>query len=79
MPRPNNDANPTQEQIARRAYEIFEQRGRPEGRDQEHWLEAEAQLRAESGRNAGGNSTPSPQPAKSSRRTPARQPAGTRM
>jgi hypothetical protein len=32
------------EQISQRAYEIFVQRGCPEGRDLEHWLEAEAQL-----------------------------------
>jgi hypothetical protein len=43
------DSNiPTQEQIARRAYEIFIERGQPEGRDLEHWLEAERQLRASS-------------------------------
>jgi|SRR6185503_13425308 len=42
-----SDSNtPTQEQITRRAYEIFIERGRPEGRDLEHWLEAEKQLRA---------------------------------
>ncbi len=42
-----SDSNmPTHEQITRRAYEIFIERGRPEGRDLEHWLEAEKQLRA---------------------------------
>jgi hypothetical protein len=35
---------PSQEEIARRAYEIFVERGRPEGRDLDHWLEAESQL-----------------------------------
>ena len=30
--------------IARRAYEIFESKGRIRGRDMEHWLEAEAEL-----------------------------------
>jgi len=41
------DSNsPTHEQISRRAYEIFIERGQPEGRDLEHWLEAEKQLRA---------------------------------
>ena len=38
------ESKPTQEEIAQRAYEIFVQRGRPQGRDLEHWLEAEAQL-----------------------------------
>jgi hypothetical protein len=35
----------THDQIAQRAYEIFVERGRPEGRDLEHWLLAESQLR----------------------------------
>lgn len=37
---------PTHEQIAARAYQIFVERGQPQGRDLDHWLEAEAQLRA---------------------------------
>lgn len=37
-------SKPTQEQISQRAYEIYIERGRPEGRDLEHWLEAERQL-----------------------------------
>ena len=42
-----SDSNiPTHEQITQRAYEIFIERGSPEGRDLEHWLEAEKQLRA---------------------------------
>jgi hypothetical protein len=44
----DSSSNPTQDQIARRAYEIFIERGQPEGRDLEHWLEAEKQLRATS-------------------------------
>jgi hypothetical protein len=44
---------PTHEQIAARAYEIFVERGRPQGRDLDHWLEAEAQLRASIHANGG--------------------------
>jgi hypothetical protein len=33
------------EQVSQRAFEIWEQEGRPEGRDLEHWLAAEAELR----------------------------------
>lgn len=33
-----------QEHIARLAYELYEQRGRQEGRDLEDWLEAEQQV-----------------------------------
>lgn len=37
---------PTHEQIAQRAYEIFVERGSPGGRDLDHWLEAEDELRS---------------------------------
>jgi Protein of unknown function (DUF2934) len=43
---PKEPVRPTQEEITRRAYEIFIERGRPEGRHVEHWLEAERQLLA---------------------------------
>ncbi|HLZ32799.1 MAG TPA: DUF2934 domain-containing protein [Nitrospira sp.] len=32
------------ERVARRAYELYEQRGRQEGRDLEDWAKAERQL-----------------------------------
>jgi hypothetical protein len=37
---------PTSEQIARAAYLMWEQEGRPHGRDLQHWLQAESQLMA---------------------------------
>jgi hypothetical protein len=37
-------ARPPQIEIVRRAYELWEQAGKPEGRDQEFYLEAERQL-----------------------------------
>jgi hypothetical protein len=37
-------ASPTHEQIAVRAYEIFEERGAIAGDDVSHWLEAEQEL-----------------------------------
>jgi hypothetical protein len=79
MARPNSDSSPTQDQIARRAYEIFEQRGRPAGCDLEHWLEAERQLQTEAQSRAAR--APQAQPASASkepRRVQARQPAGAR-
>jgi hypothetical protein len=40
---------PTQDdphaRIQRRAYELWEAEGRPSGRDREHWLRAEAEIR----------------------------------
>jgi hypothetical protein len=38
---------PTHEQVALRAYQFWEQQGRPSDRDLEHWLLAEGQLLAE--------------------------------
>jgi hypothetical protein len=35
---------PTQDQIRQRAHELWELAGRPEGRDQQIWLEAEREL-----------------------------------
>ena len=37
--------NPTREQIIHRAYELWEQAGKPEGRDQEFYHRAEQELR----------------------------------
>ena len=37
---------PSEDEIARRAYELFEQRGGEHGHDREDWLEAERQIRA---------------------------------
>ena len=39
------EQNPSHEQIARRAYEIFEESGRVQGQDVQNWLEAERQLK----------------------------------
>jgi len=41
--------DPTYDEIAARAYVVWERKGRPEGRDMENWREAEAELRAERG------------------------------
>jgi hypothetical protein len=37
----------TYEQIAQRAFEIWKREGEPVGKDQEHWLQAEEELRKE--------------------------------
>jgi hypothetical protein len=41
-------ASATDEQIARRAYEIYEREGRQPGRELENWLRAEAELTGQS-------------------------------
>jgi hypothetical protein len=37
----------TYEEIAKRAFDLWQQKGRPEGREMEHWLEAEKELHKE--------------------------------
>ncbi|MBA4388907.1 MAG: hypothetical protein C0404_13065 [Verrucomicrobia bacterium] len=39
-------AKPSHDDVARKAYEIYLNEGRPEGRDVHHWLEAETQMSA---------------------------------
>jgi len=46
-PAPPAPQPPDLERIRSRAYLIWEQQGRPDGRDQEHWQEAERQLAVE--------------------------------
>jgi hypothetical protein len=41
------DVKPTREQIAARAYDLYEQRGGEAGHDVEDWLNAERQLNEE--------------------------------
>lgn len=40
-----NAGQPTSEQIAQRAYEIWDKAGRPEGLSAEHWFQAETEIR----------------------------------
>jgi len=40
-------AQPTEEEIKKRAHELWEQKGKPEGREDEFWELAEQQLRNE--------------------------------
>jgi len=37
-------AGPTHDELARRAYQLFEERGREPGRDWEDWFQAEREL-----------------------------------
>jgi hypothetical protein len=39
--------------IAQRAYEIWERTGRPQGKETEHWLQAEAEVRREDQQRGG--------------------------
>lgn len=57
---PKTTTQPTNTEIARYAYLIWEREGCPPGRDVTHWLEAEKQLKANPLRN---NVTRHPAPA----------------
>ena len=43
-----NSTYNVEEMIRRRAYELFQQEGAKDGRDQEHWFRAEAEIRGKS-------------------------------
>jgi hypothetical protein len=43
-----------EERIRNKAYELWEQAGKPEGREADHWAEAERQVDAEDGSAVGG-------------------------
>lgn len=46
---PGTGVRPTYDQIAARAYVVWERRGKPQGQDMINWREAEAELLAEAG------------------------------
>ena len=49
-----------EDRIRARAYELWQRDGSPEGRENDHWIEAEQELDAE---NTGAGSAVSPEPA----------------
>ncbi len=44
-------ANPNDEQIRVRAHQLWEAAGRPEGREQDFWYQAEQELKADPANN----------------------------
>src|SRR5262249_27338013 len=44
----DSEAEPREQKIPRRAYELWEQDGRPDGRDDDYWHRAEREIAAES-------------------------------
>jgi len=49
--RPTSSPEPTREEIERRAYEIYLERGGTEGCEMEDWLQAERELRQQQRRD----------------------------
>ena len=50
---PKRRIDEMREYIQRRAYELWESEGRPAGRDQAHWLQAESEIARARGQRAG--------------------------
>ena len=75
---PNSDSA---DAISRRAYEIWEQNGKPDGCDLEHWLQAEKEVgggRGQSNGQSNGQSSASAPAATPNRNTDTRPLQGTR-
>lgn len=53
----------TYEEIAKRAFEIWKNEGEIEGREQDHWLRAESELRKERSKEQKGKRSTSKDPA----------------
>jgi len=73
------DQGPSHEEIAQRAYTLFEKNGRAPGHEMEHWLQAEAQLMAD--RKAKPQTRQQPetrQHSNGSAKSASRQPVSTR-
>ena len=51
MPKSNETATPNDDAIARRAYELYLQRGSVSGHELDDWLEAEAELSSAAAHN----------------------------
>jgi len=72
--RAGSETRPDQDAIARRAYELFLQRGSVPGHETDDWLQAEAELSAPGGESE-REDRPSPTPAP---RKPAESPSRRR-
>ncbi len=53
------ETTPSQDEIARRAYSLWEENGRPDGEHERHWSQAEQQLRATPPAREGNGAYPS--------------------
>jgi Protein of unknown function (DUF2934) len=64
------------ERIRRRAHEIWEREGRPEGRHEEHWTQARREVEAEEGGSPPGPAGPDASPADTVPDSPGPERAG---
>lgn len=61
--------------IRRRAYALWEEEGRPDGRTDEHWAWAEAEIMAEEDREKASTENPRSKPAESDEAVPRKKKA----
>jgi hypothetical protein len=67
----NPDSSIREDQIAQRAYELWERDGRPDGKATDHWLQAEAMLRSSQPAGAPARTSETPKTS----RPPSAKPA----
>jgi hypothetical protein len=64
----NSPSSISHENISRRAHQLWEEAGQPDGQETAHWLQAEHELHAHQGKTSDGNGsrgkTVEPPPAK---------------
>lgn len=62
---PQPSGEPSQDQIAARAYYLWEQAGRPQGKDAVHWDQALSELKSDQAKPAAASLAPAaPNPTK---------------
>lgn len=66
------------EEIAERAYQIYERDGRSDGRDMDHWLQAERELREERAREQSRSLSPQSNPSGNRSQRPDEAPRSAR-
>ena len=71
----NGEAPNSPDAVARRAYEIYQNRGGTDGADLDDWLEAERELKRGPSDVTGPAPSPTPAPAKPRRRKPSAETA----
>lgn len=75
---PGRDPSELNERIKRRAYELWEEEGRPSGREEEHWRRAEQEIAAEArGEQPAPSASPGGDEAEAARARTSAKRAGT--
>lgn len=79
MAKSNDTATPNSDAIAKRAYELYLQRGSVPGHELDDWVEAEAQVTREAAHEGEEQSSPQPVVRRRSARNEAHPPSNRRV